>query len=57
MRPAGHPAALKDYQSLYDRALWLGYKIGHEGQIGGDQGRFAYLIRDGSRPIREVGAR
>lgn len=31
------------YQPLYDRALSLGYKVGHEGQIGGDQGRFAYF--------------
>lgn len=33
----------KDYQGLYDRALSLGYKMGHEGQIGGEQGRFAYF--------------
>ncbi len=32
-----------DYQSLYDRALGLGYKLGHEGQIGGERGRFAYF--------------
>lgn len=32
-----------DYQALYDRALGLGYRIGHEGQIGGDRGRFAYF--------------
>ena len=32
-----------DYQSLYDRALGQGYKVGHEGQIGGEQGRFAYF--------------
>lgn len=32
-----------DYQALYDRALSLGYKVGHEGQIGGAQGRFAYF--------------
>jgi hypothetical protein len=32
-----------DYQALYDRALGLGYRIGHEGQIGGDKGRFAYF--------------
>ena len=32
-----------DYQTLYDKALSLGYKIGHEGQIGGEQGRFAYF--------------
>ena len=31
------------YQALYDRALSLGYKVGHEGQIGGEQGRFAYF--------------
>jgi hypothetical protein len=33
----------KEYQALYDRALALGYKVGHEGQIGGEQGRFAYF--------------
>ena len=33
----------KDYQAVYDRALSLGYKVGHEGQIGGEQGRFAYF--------------
>jgi hypothetical protein len=32
-----------DYQALYDRALALGYRVGHEGQIGGAQGRFAYF--------------
>lgn len=32
-----------EYQDLYDRALALGHKIGHEGQIGGEQGRFAYF--------------
>ena len=32
-----------DYQALYDKALGLGYRIGHEGQIGGDKGRFAYF--------------
>ncbi len=32
-----------DYQALYDRALSLGYRVGHEGQIGGDKGRFAYF--------------
>jgi hypothetical protein len=32
-----------DYQALYDRTLALGYKVGHEGQIGGEQGRFAYF--------------
>ena len=33
----------RDYQVLYDRALSLGYKVGHEGQIGGEKGRFAYF--------------
>ena len=33
----------KDYQAVYDHALSLGYKVGHEGQIGGEQGRFAYF--------------
>ena len=32
-----------DYQGLYDRALALGYRVGHEGQIGGPLGRFAYF--------------
>ena len=33
----------REYQPLLDRALGLGYRIGHEGQIGGAQGRFAYF--------------
>jgi hypothetical protein len=33
----------RDYQGLYDRALSLDYKVGHEGQIGGEKGRFAYF--------------
>lgn len=33
----------KDYQTVYDHALSLGYKVGHEGQIGGPLGRFAYF--------------
>lgn len=32
-----------DYDRLYDRAAGEGYTVGHEGQIGGEQGRFAYL--------------
>ncbi len=32
-----------DYQAAYDRALAAGYKVGHEGQIGGEQGRFVYF--------------
>lgn len=33
----------KDYQALYDQCLAQGYKVGHEGQIGGELGRFAYF--------------
>jgi hypothetical protein len=36
------------YQALYDQALSLGYVVGHEGSIGGEQGRFAYLENDGT---------
>ncbi|GMV61886.1 MAG: glyoxalase [Parvibaculum sp.] len=32
-----------DYQAQYDRALAAGFKVGHEGQIGGPQGRFVYF--------------
>ncbi len=32
-----------DYQALYDRAIASGFVVGHEGQIGGAQGRFAYF--------------
>lgn len=32
-----------NYQSLYDQALQQGYTVGHEGQIGGERGRFAYF--------------
>ncbi|WP_166293922.1 VOC family protein [Bradyrhizobium sp. 2S1] len=32
-----------DYQSLYERAIAAGFTIGHEGQIGGPNGRFAYF--------------
>ncbi|MEP0707595.1 MAG: VOC family protein [Parvibaculum sp.] len=32
-----------DYQAAYDRAIAAGYKVGHEGQIGGAQGRFVYF--------------
>jgi hypothetical protein len=32
-----------EYQDLYDRVLSLGYVVGHEGQIGGELGRFAYV--------------
>ena len=32
-----------NYQEVYDNALSLGLKVGHEGCIGGPQGRFAYF--------------
>jgi hypothetical protein len=35
------------YQAVYDRALSRGYTVGHEGQIGGAQGRFAYFDTGG----------
>jgi len=37
----------KDFQALYDRALSLGYKVGQEGQIGGERGRFCYFDTEG----------
>jgi hypothetical protein len=37
------------YQELYDRALTEDYAVGHEGQIGGEQGRFAYLENELAR--------
>jgi hypothetical protein len=33
----------RDYQTLYDRALDFGYRVGQEGCIGGDAGRFCYF--------------
>jgi hypothetical protein len=32
-----------DDQALYDRAIAAGFSVGHEGQIGGPKGRFAYF--------------
>ncbi len=32
-----------DFQDLYHRALAAGFTLGQEGQIGGEQGRFAYF--------------
>jgi hypothetical protein len=32
-----------EYQTVYDRALSHGFKVGHEGQIGGEKGRFCYF--------------
>ncbi len=36
-----------DYQAAYDQALGLGSTVGHEGQIGGPKGRFAYFETTG----------
>jgi hypothetical protein len=36
-----------DYQALYDRAIAAGLSVGHEGQIGGPKGRFAYFETNG----------
>jgi hypothetical protein len=36
-----------EYQAMYDRALQQGYKVGHEGQIGGEKGRFCYFDTTG----------
>lgn len=35
-----------DYQRLYDDMLAAGHRVGHEGQIGGEQGRFCYFDSD-----------
>jgi hypothetical protein len=32
-----------DYDGTYDASLAAGFTVGHEGCIGGEQGRFAYL--------------
>lgn len=32
-----------NYQDLYDHSIAQGLKVGHEGQIGGEQGRFCYF--------------
>ena len=40
----------RDYQALYDRAMSQAYKVGHEGQIGGEQGRFAYFDTKAPHP-------
>lgn len=33
----------KTYQEDYDRLIGLGFRVGHEGQIGGETGRFSYF--------------
>ena len=33
----------KTYQQDYDRAIASGFRVGQEGQIGGEQGRFVYF--------------
>lgn len=38
-----------DYQALYDAALAAGFTVGHEGCIGGELGRFAYLENERAR--------
>lgn len=43
-----------DYQGLYDRALSLGFVVGHEGCIGGEKGRFAYLEKPGTEPAETL---
>jgi hypothetical protein len=49
---AGHEGAqhiaywTKDYQTLYDHALELGYAVAQEGPIGGPLGLFAYFDRE-----------
>jgi hypothetical protein len=40
----------RGYQALYDRALADGYRVGHEGRIGGELGRFAYFDALGPHP-------
>jgi hypothetical protein len=39
-----------DYQALYDSLIARGYAVGHEGSIGGEQGRFAYFDVPGPHP-------
>jgi hypothetical protein len=36
-----------EYQALYDKALAMGFRVGHQGQVGGPKGRFAYFDTDG----------
>ncbi|WP_422364453.1 VOC family protein [Pyruvatibacter mobilis] len=36
-----------EFDALYQRALDAGLTIGHEGQIGGPRGRFAYFSQQG----------
>jgi hypothetical protein len=38
----------QDFQALYDKALSLGYKVGHEGSIGGEKGRFGHKRLEGA---------
>jgi len=39
-----------DYQTVYDRLLESGMVVGHEGCIGGEQGRFSYFDAAGPHP-------
>lgn len=36
-----------EYRTLYDGLVADGYRVGHEGQIGGEDGRFAYFDSKG----------
>jgi Glyoxalase/Bleomycin resistance protein/Dioxygenase superfamily len=38
-----------DYDALYEQAAAHGFVVGHEGCIGGDQGRFAYFEHASTR--------
>ncbi len=39
-----------DYQAAYDDFVTKGHTVGHEGQIGGPQGRFSYFDVDAPHP-------
>ncbi len=43
-----------DYQTLYDDMMNAGHALGHEGQIGGEQGRFAYFDAPATAPPGSV---
>ena len=44
-----------DYETLYEQALAAGFRVGHEGSIGGELGRFAYLEHPGApRAVIEI---
>ena len=43
-----------EYQALFDDMVATGHVLGHEGQIGGPQGRFAYFEAPGTAPPGSV---